>query len=176
MRMKRPILPMAAALALSACSHGAVKPGGAGDPPVAAAGVETISYETGPCFGACPVYRISVSADGTGVFTGIRNTQVIGERRFRVTPQQFLTFREQVEPWLPVEGERLYRPGTPLCKQVATDLPSVDVRWTRPQRGMRTSRVYLYYGCDMEKNMTMGEALGNATDALPVGELIGAQP
>ncbi|MEZ0243018.1 MAG: DUF6438 domain-containing protein [Sphingomonas sp.] len=172
--MRRLILAMAGVLALSACARGDVKPEGPGGPPPAeSAGVETISYETGPCFGACPVYRVTVSSDGTGVFTGIRHTQVIGERRFRVTPQQYLTFREQLEPWLPAEGEKLYQPGSPLCQQVATDLPSVDIR---VRKGARSSRLYYYYGCDNEKNMTMGEALGTATDALPLDAFVGEIP
>ena len=29
---------------------------------------ETISFETGPCFGACPVYRLTVNSDGSGTF------------------------------------------------------------------------------------------------------------
>ncbi|HEY0326511.1 MAG TPA: DUF6438 domain-containing protein, partial [Allosphingosinicella sp.] len=41
---------------------------------------ESISYETGPCFGACPVYRVTVSPDGTGTVEGRRVTAVTGER------------------------------------------------------------------------------------------------
>jgi hypothetical protein len=172
--MRRILLAMAVAVALSACAKTGAKPEGAGGPPPAeAAGVETITYETGPCFGACPVYRITVSSDGNATFTGIRHTQVIGERKFRVTPQQYLTFREQIAPYLPDGGERLYQPGTPLCQQVATDLPSVDIR---VRKGSRSSRLYYYYGCDNEKNMTMGEALGNATGALPLDAFVGEIP
>ena len=168
-------LMLAAALTLSACARPDARPEATALPP-ASVGMERITYETGPCFGACPVYRISVSSDGTGVFTGIRHTEVIGERKFTITPAQFLAFREQLTPYLPAEGERLYQHGTPLCAQVATDLPSVDILWSRDERRRKSSRLYFYYGCDMEKNAPLGEALGNAVDALPVGELIGGQP
>lgn len=166
--MRRILLGMTAALALSACSRTETRPG------PAAANVETITYETGPCFGRCPVYRVTVRSDGTGTFTGIRNTAVSGTHQFKLTPAQFLTFRGELEPYLPASGERLYQPGTRLCSQVATDLPSVDIGWTRPRKG--ASRLYFYYGCDMDKNEAMGQALGNSIDALPIGHLIGDQP
>ena len=76
----------------------------------AAAGeqVESIAYETGPCFGACPVYRLTVNRDGSGLFVGRRFTAVTGERRFSVTPAQYRAFVRQLEPLRPASGERLY--------------------------------------------------------------------
>ena len=175
--MRRLIPVLVLAMTLAACAHTPPPkpPIVPIDPRINPQG-EGITYETGPCFGACPVYRITVSSDGSGTFTGIRNTEVIGERKFRVTLDQYLVFREQFAPYMPDQGERLYQPGSPLCKQVATDLPSVNIAWSRSMRGVKTSRLYFYYGCDMEKNAAMGEALGNATDALPLGQLIGEQP
>lgn len=132
--------------------------------------IEGIEYETGPCFGACPVYRIALNADGSGLFEGRRSTGVTGERSFRVTPEEYRAFAARLAPYQPEEAERRYS-GPPLCAQMATDLPSVTVTWHRPDGGSRL--LYFYYGCDMERYQAMAEGLRSAPDLLPVGDLIG---
>ena len=53
-------------------------------------------------------------------------------------------------------------------------MPSVDIRWTRAIGDSQS--LHFYFGCDLEKNRAMRDALGRAPDALPIGELIGARP
>ena len=149
-------------LALAGCTTTA---GAAG-----AAEVESIVYETGPCFGACPVYRLTVSSDGSGLFEGRRFTTVTGERRFTVTPAQYRAFVRQLEPLRPESGERLY--SGEACDMMATDLPSADVKWRAA--GGAEQHLYFYYGCDMERNRAIGERLRAAPDLLAIGDLIGA--
>lgn len=90
--------------------------------------VRSISYETGPCFGACPVYRVSVSADGSGRFEGRNFTAVRGERTFRLTPAQYRAFAAQLAPLRPARGSRRY--SGDACRIMATDLPSAEVTWS----------------------------------------------
>ena len=85
--MIRALLVIAAA-SLAACTAAAPPP-----PPPTAGMVETIRYETGPCFGACPVYTLTVSSDGRGVFEGRRHTAVAGIRNFAASPAQYAEFR-----------------------------------------------------------------------------------
>ena len=132
---------------------------------------QTIRYETGPCFGACPVYALAVSANGQGVFTGKRFTEATGERRFLVTPGQYAAFAARLAPYRP-RGERRYTPGSPLCPHAATDMPSVDVRWDGPQGG---DHLYYYFGCNMD-DRGIADALGQAPDVLGIEALIGARP
>ena len=66
---------------------------------VGEAEVESIVYETGPCFGACPVYRLTVGRDGSALFEGRRFTAVTGERRFSVTPAQYSKRSEPGATW-----------------------------------------------------------------------------
>jgi hypothetical protein len=129
----------------------------------------TVIYETGPCFGFCPVYRVSVTASGHGLFTGIRNTKVIGKRSFRVSRRQYQAFVRRLAPVRPV-GERLLTDQT-QCPRFATDMPSVDVRWLTA--GL-TSHLAYNFGCDREANATMVEALRVAPKALPIGSMIGS--
>ena len=89
----RHIAPFLALLASPAC---ATAP--------AAAPVETITFETGPCFGACPVYRLVLNSDGGGTFEGRRFTGVAGMRPIRVTPAQYRAFAAELAPLRPARG------------------------------------------------------------------------
>ncbi|WP_129791174.1 DUF6438 domain-containing protein [Sphingosinicella sp. CPCC 101087] len=141
-------------------------------PPDGLAGtVRSISYETGPCFGACPVYRLTVSADGEGRFVGSRFTAASGEQAFPVTGEQFAAFARQLAPLRPTESERRY--SGEACEMTATDMPSTQVVWTDRDGSRRT--LYFYHGCDMERNRPIAERLKAAPALLPIGELIGGQ-
>ena len=156
--MNSKILAAAMATALSSCT---TVPAGGTEP-------AAIVYETGPCFGACPVYRVTVGADGQGLFEGRRYTAVTGERRFTVTPDQYRRFTAQLAPARPASGSVRY--AGEACSQNATDMPSVDVTW---RSGTAEQRLYFYYGCDMERNRALGERLRAAPALLPIADLIG---
>ncbi|MBW4331711.1 hypothetical protein KY084_12605 [Stakelama sp. CBK3Z-3] len=156
-----------AALAVAACARTPQRPTG-----MAAAAPESITYETGACFGRCPVYSVTVRSDGTGTFDGKRFTQVSGSRDFTLTPTEYAAFAKRLVPYRP-NGERLYKPGQAICANYATDMRSVDVRWSGAGGG---DHLYVYFGCDRQKNAAMFDAVGGAVDALPLESLIGAQP
>jgi hypothetical protein len=40
------------------------------------------------CYGECPVYRLTVSADGSVVYVGTRWVKVLGRREFKLTDSQ----------------------------------------------------------------------------------------
>jgi len=130
---------------------------------------ESISYETGPCFGACPVYRVTVSPDGSGTFEGRRFTAVTGERSFRITPEQYRAFAAQLAPLRPAEGS--VRMSGEACRQMATDLPSAEVTWFSPIGNSQS--YYFYYGCDMDRNRAIAERLTEAPRLLPIQAFIG---
>ena len=168
--MRRVMVGLGVMLALSACAHTAVKP----RTPVAIE-ADSITYETGPCFGRCPVYSVTVRPDGSGVFNGIRFTAVTGERKFQLSKAQYDAFAAQLAPYRPASGEVRYSHGEPNCQQAVTDMPSVDIRWTRAIGDSQS--LYYNFGCNMEQNRAMAQALGNATDAIPALEaLIGERP
>ena len=124
--------------------------------------VRAISFETGPCFGFCPEYRLVINSDGSGeLFTRLR-AEVQSRRPFTATPRQFRDFATRLEPALPAAGE--VRLAPPNCQTTATDMASVDIAWTMDDSSTR--RLYLYYGCDMAKNRALAERLRSAPDAL----------
>jgi len=157
-----------AALALAGCAHN-----GAGTGPIAIE-ADSITYETGPCFGACPVYAVTVRPDGSGVFTGKRFTAVTGERAFKLTPGQYAAFAARLAPYRPKSGERRITPGEKECGPAATDLPGVDIIWTRAIGD--SQKLIYYFGCRMDGDRTMAEALGGAVETLPLEALIGERP
>lgn len=131
--------------------------------------LQSITYSTGPCFGACPVYSVTVGRDGHGTFEGKRFTAVTGARDFTLTEAQFEQFMRALAPYRPTSGEEIHRPGTD-CGQNITDQPSADVVWK--QGNGSTQHLYLYYGCDRARFGAMVEGLRQAPSALPIQDFI----
>ena len=159
---------MKAMLAGVALAAGAVSSAGAlaGRP----AGVETITYERGACHGTCPDYRVTVSSDGRGTFEGVAHVAVTGTRSFRVTKREWAEFSRRLRADRPV-GEVLLT-GPEACGMFATDLPTIDVRWS----GAGRPRHLAYnMGCDRQTHGRMARALTSAPQALPIARFIGAR-
>ncbi|MBC7986651.1 MAG: hypothetical protein H7X93_08285 [Sphingomonadaceae bacterium] len=160
-------LRLSAAALLAALASCAPASGQAGHlPPTHSA----IVYETGPCFGTCPVYRVELLSNGAGTFTGERFTAVTGERRFEISPAQYRAFAARLAPHRP-DGELTISHGHPRCGLAATDMPSATVTW-REQAGV--DRLSYYYGCRGPGNEALAEALREAPGMLPIGEFIGS--
>lgn len=130
--------------------------------------IQTISYETGVCFGRCPVYRVTIATDGSGVFEGLRFTAVQGRRSFRLTRAQYDAFAAHLAPYRP-RGQEEITYGHPRCRTPATDHPSVRIGWS----GGRYDRLSFYYGCRDPGNAAMARALESAPELLPIGDFIG---
>lgn len=133
------------------------------------AAVRRISYATGPCFGTCPVYTVTVDSDGSGVFVGQSHTTVTGSRNFTVTPAQFDSFARHLAPLRPASGTVRYDSGS-QCTSMATDLPSADVKW-RGADGQE-QELYVYFGCFFTGSEAMVQRLQQAPGLLPIGAFI----
>lgn len=130
----------------------------------------SITYETGICFGRCPVYSVTIYSNGRATFTGRRFTAVEGTREFRVTAGTYLRFARHLEPLRPARAEAIRYSGD-RCRVMATDLPSATVTW-RGQGGDRS--LYFYYGCDMQQNRAIADRLRRAPEVLgPLRDIIG---
>lgn len=166
----RMAIAMGVAVLLGACATmGSGGPASGGDV-VASAALTRIDYETGPCFGTCPVYSLSIAPDGSGRFSGKRFTAVTGERTFTATPAQFAAFEAALAPHRPASGSRRFSHGEPGCTNAPTDMPSVSVKWSATSGDAQT--LYYYFGCDGE-NPGKSAQLRAAVDALLVTSLIG---
>jgi hypothetical protein len=130
--------------------------------------VETITYTPGCGLFHCRNYTVTVSSDGTVWFTGRKNTAVGGKHRFRVTKAAFVAFRQRLAPYRPTKELRLDE--APQCGAMATDQDSVDIGWVG---GGSPAHLSVYYGCDMDKNDKMFDAIRTAPKLLPLARFVG---
>lgn len=141
---------------------------GVGSGPARTGAGEEIRYQTSACFGTCPVYSVTVRADGTGRFEGERFTATTGARDFTVPRADYQRFAAALAPYRP-RGERLVQPGSPDCANPPTDMPGVEVHWSGPET---SDHLAFYNGC-RAGNEAMAQALRQAPDLLPIAALIG---
>ena len=157
--MKTAALLLAAAFALPAAAQSPTR-----------SPTRSITYETGMCFGRCPVYSVTVYSNGRATFTGRRFTAVTGTREFRVSPGTYNAFARHLAAIRPRSGSIRY--SGDRCRSMATDLPSAEVTWR--DHG-REQSLYFYYGCDMVRNHALADRLRRAPDLLPLGDFIGTR-
>jgi len=133
--------------------------------------VESITYQTGPCFGTCPVYTVTVHSNGQGVFTGQAHTTVTGQQNFTVTAAQYQAFVNHLAPIRPASGTVRYDFQSGNCTGgFATDLPSADVKWHT--FGGQQQELFLNYGCRFANSTAMAQRLSAAPALLPIGSFI----
>jgi hypothetical protein len=155
--------------ALAACaSTVAQAPDGAPIPVERAA----ITYSTQPCFGTCPVYAVTVSPDGQGVFEGRNHTAVNGEKRFVVDAATYRRFADHLAGLKPESGDRRIDMQSPDCGVAPTDMPSIEVRWSTGTGGPDQT-LSLYLGCRGEEAQRVATVLKTAPDLLPIAAYIG---
>ena len=142
---------------------------GAGGAAAAPAAPERIVYETGPCFGFCPTYQVTVDANVQGLFEGQRFTAVKGRRRFHFSPAQFVAFRDRLKLDRPVGTRRL---SGDACRSMATDQITVTIRWSGGRQP--PAQLSAYFGCDMDRNAALFRRLATAPQLLPIAAFIGA--
>jgi len=159
--MKRVLLPLA--VLLSGCATPPT-PAPATPPPNAA-----IVYETLPCYGTCPVYRLVVTELTGSAFVGEQHTALVGERPL-VAPAAYARIEMLLRRWRP-QGSVRYAMGESNCPNAPTDMPGVRVVWSDGS-GSVTGELDFYYGC-AGANPELAAALRKVPDMLPTGDLIG---
>ena len=133
---------------------------------------ETITYRmipTGFCL-RCAGYTVTLGPDGQGIFTGERQTAVIGDRRFQADPDAVRAFTRLLARYRP-RGEVLLQAGSPACGPPATDQNSLDISWQSAIGA--PSHLALYEGCGLAKRRRMIADLNAAPGVLPIADLIG---
>ncbi len=161
---------IAAALPLIAGAC-AMQPGPQAGAPIAIER-EAVTYSTEACRGFCPVYSVTVTPAGEGVFVGERHTAATGERRVTVEPAVAARFIEHLGAVRPESGDRRIEMGTADCGTVATDLPAIDVRW-ESNTGAAPQSLHLYLGCRSDEANRVRAVLEAAPSLLPIAAFVG---
>jgi hypothetical protein len=134
-----------ALLALTACLAGCGPRAARVPAPEAASSAGTmVALERGPCFGTCPVYRVSLEGDGKVGFTGTRFVTRVGHDTSRVAPDQVGRLVDSLDAagFFALADE--YVLNSPACGRYATDAPTVTIS---VRSGERSKTVRHDHGC-----------------------------
>ena len=149
----RTVLPGAVWL-LGACAPAPRPPAEpAAQPAPHAAARDVITLERGPCFGTCPVYRVTLARSGAVQFEGRRFVADSGVSSGTVPAARVDSLFGELESSGYFELADSYRSGDAVCTRYATDLPTVI---TEVRLGGRTKRIEHDRGC--------GDAPGTLSD------------
>jgi Domain of unknown function (DUF6438) len=103
-----------------------------------------VTLERTPCFGTCPVYLVSASANGTIRFEGKSHVSHPGSAVGQIPKARLDSLLAELEAAGYFGFEERYVPGSPACGNAATDLPTVTTSLTL---GGRTKQIEHYRGC-----------------------------
>lgn len=124
-----------------------------------------VTLERKPCFGGCPVYRISVSPDGIVSYEGQAGVRRLGAASKRIRPEQVKTLVSELESAGFFSLAPRYIPGDSACGRYSTDSPTAVMT---VNTGDRSHRVEHDYGCSAAPGglvvleRKVDEALGSA--------------
>jgi hypothetical protein len=104
----------------------------------------SVSLERGPCFGTCPVYKVTLDRSGAVRFEGRRFVADTGLSTGTASPASVDSLFAELQAAGYFGFADSYRMGQPGCERYATDLPTVI---TEVRLGDRTKRVEHDRGC-----------------------------
>lgn len=105
---------------------------------------KVITLERTRCFGACPVYKLTIFSDGRVDYEGIKYVRRIGKATGHISRARLNDLVEEFTNIYYFNLPASYTPGTKQCPQVVTDMPSAitSLTWRR-----RSHSVNHYHGC-----------------------------
>lgn len=104
---------------------------------------DSIALERQPCFGSCPVYRVSLDRAGRVRFGPLLEAFPVAAAADSITPHAILYLMQEAER-ASVEALPLPLAESGLCAQMATDMPTADVYLYRRSGVLHISD---YHGC-----------------------------
>ena len=103
-----------------------------------------VTLERTPCFGTCPVYLVTASANGAVRFEGKSHVSHPGSAVGQIPKARLDSLLTELDAAGYFRFEEQYVPGSPACGNAATDLPTVTTSVTLDAR---TKRIEHYRGC-----------------------------
>lgn len=131
---------------------------------------EAITIARGPCFGFCPVYKVSASPGGSVEYEGVRHTAVLGTRSRTVGRDAYRTVNRALRDLRPPTGaSREYR-----CSQTPTDTSIMTIEWLSVG-GQRTVLQYRM-GCASPEGVRIERLIDQQLDTLGVSDWAKRRP
>jgi hypothetical protein len=103
-----------------------------------------VTLQSGPCFGACPVYRVTLDARDVAVFEGERHVAQRGRHERQLPAGTLARLLEELDRLGAFGLASSYAPGAKGCERYATDHPSKRFEL---DDGRRRVAVDHYLGC-----------------------------
>ena len=103
-----------------------------------------ITLQRSVCFGACPDYKLTISADGTVTFEGHQFVRVKGKAKKMISPAQLRQLIAEFEKAKYFSLKDKYEGALDGCPEVWTDNPSVV---TSIRIKGKSKSISHYYGC-----------------------------
>lgn len=122
---------------------------------------KVITLERTRCFGACPVYKLTIFSDGHVSYEGIKYVRKIGKATGHISRAKLNDLVEEFTNIYYFNLPASYTPGTKQCPQVVTDLPSAitSLTWQR-----RSHSINHYQGCRGSSTLEALTELENKID------------
>ncbi len=126
-----------------------------------------IEIEHGACFGFCPMYKASITADDRINFEPVRFTRVETPVSRQGTPGTYERIAALVGPLRPASAGEY--DISQQCDSQVTDLSDYHVRWRGPD-GVR--QVRFYPGCLNSQTEANKRRMEEAIDTLDIDDLV----
>ncbi len=84
--------------------------------------------ERGMCYGACPVYNLTVTGDGLVVYEGIKNVKNTGLHLYELSREKLMTLANEFV------AAGFFDMNSSYQTMSATDMPSVNISYLSPYR------------------------------------------
>ncbi|WP_349810750.1 DUF6438 domain-containing protein [Xanthomonas dyei] len=104
----------------------------------------SVTMHRSGCYGPCPIYTVTASADGSVSFDGERDVKVKGASRGSITKDDYAYLVRSIKRLQFSTWKDQYRFEKDGCKSVWTDNPTVDIVATSKTKKKHVS---YYYGC-----------------------------
>lgn len=155
---------ISAAQATAPAASKADAPASAAQEREATGDITSILMHRSGCYGFCPVYEVTVTAQGDVTFDGHRFVEKTGKQHSKVIPSKFQQLAALILHIGFFKLQDRYRYEQDGCTEWWSDSPTVDIIVTR---GSTKKHVSYYYGCkgpSVEKPIiALSEAIDKAT-------------
>lgn len=122
---------------------------------------DEITLERTACYGTCPMYTLTITADGKVTFEGRRFTKVTGQATGRISKKAFRGLVAEFQKIGYFSLPDNYSPGTPQCPQRVTDMPAAN---TSLRLKGKIKGVAHYHGCGTSGKLQQLTELENKID------------